>query len=188
MTVKSIPFEGRAFMKTRRKESDFEGGVIWGRGHRRFHSVQKVQRPTLIVPSWFLCQPLRVKYCEWGTSLVVLWLRIHLPMQGTQVRSVVEELRSHTPRGHWALTPQLLSLEPWSPRATTKTQCYQTNKYAVLNKGTLNDTGFPVGTSGKESACQCRRCKRRRFHPWVRKIPWSRKWQHTPVFLFFFNF
>ena len=34
--------------------------------------------------------------------------------------------------------------------------------------------------SGKESACQCRRCK---FNPWVRKIPWRRKWQPTPVFL-----
>ena len=39
------------------------------------------------------------------------------------------------------------------------------------------------GTSGKESACQCVRCKRRRFDPWVGKIPWSRKWQPTAVFL-----
>ena len=37
--------------------------------------------------------------------------------------------------------------------------------------------------SGKESACQCRRLKRQRFHPWVRKIPWKRAWQPTPVFL-----
>ena len=37
--------------------------------------------------------------------------------------------------------------------------------------------------SGKESACKCRRCKRCRFDPWVWKIPWSRKWQLTPVFL-----
>ena len=37
--------------------------------------------------------------------------------------------------------------------------------------------------SGKEAACQCRRCKRHSFHPWVRKIPQSRKWQPTPVFL-----
>ena len=37
--------------------------------------------------------------------------------------------------------------------------------------------------SGKESACQCRRCKRRRFDPWVGKIPQRRKWQSTPVFL-----
>ena len=33
---------------------------------------------------------------------------------------------------------------------------------------------------GKESAC---RCRRRRFDPWVGKIPWSRKQQPTPVFL-----
>ena len=37
--------------------------------------------------------------------------------------------------------------------------------------------------SGKESSCQCRRCKRHRFGPWIRKIPWRRKWQPTPVFL-----
>jgi len=35
----------------------------------------------------------------------------------------------------------------------------------------------------KEPACQCRRRKRCRFDPWVRKIPWRRKWQPTPVFL-----
>ena len=39
------------------------------------------------------------------------------------------------------------------------------------------------GTSGKESACQCRGCKRHRFDPWAGKIPWSRKWQPSPVFL-----
>ena len=43
--------------------------------------------------------------------------------------------------------------------------------------------GFPCGASGKEPTCQCRRHKRRGFHPWVGKIPWRRKWQPTPVFL-----
>ena len=43
--------------------------------------------------------------------------------------------------------------------------------------------GFPCGASGKESTCQCRRCKRHEFDPWVRKIPWRRAWQPTPVFL-----
>ena len=32
----------------------------------------------------------------------------------------------------------------------------------------------------KNSACQCRRPE---FHPCIGKIPWSRKWQPTPVFL-----
>ena len=35
----------------------------------------------------------------------------------------------------------------------------------------------------KESVCQCRRCQRRGFDPWVRKIRWSRKWQPASVFL-----
>ena len=44
-------------------------------------------------------------------------------------------------------------------------------------------TSGPSSKSGKEPACQCRRCKRHRFSPWVGKIPWSRAWQPTPVFL-----
>ena len=39
------------------------------------------------------------------------------------------------------------------------------------------------GASGKESACQFRRLKRRRFDAWVGMILWRRKWQPTPVFL-----
>ena len=35
--------------------------------------------------------------------------------------------------------------------------------------------------SDKEPACQCKRCKRVGFDPWVRKIPWRRAWQLTPV-------
>ena len=33
-----------------------------------------------------------------GTSLVVRWLRLCLPMQGVWVRTLVRELRSHMPR------------------------------------------------------------------------------------------
>ena len=40
--------------------------------------------------------------------------------------------------------------------------------------------GFPRGPSGKEPICHCRRC---RFSPWVGKIPWSRIWQPSPIFL-----
>ena len=43
--------------------------------------------------------------------------------------------------------------------------------------------GFPGGAVGKEFACCFRRRKRHGFNPWVRKIPWSRHWQPTPVFL-----
>ena len=42
---------------------------------------------------------------------------------------------------------------------------------------------LPRWLSGKESACQGGRHWRRGFDPWVGKIPWSRKWQPTPVLL-----
>ena len=41
--------------------------------------------------------------------------------------------------------------------------------------------GLTGSTSGKETACQCRKHKRRKFDPWVRKIPWRRAWQPTPI-------
>ena len=56
---------------------------------------------------------------------------------------------------------------------------YEINKA----RSSMTHVGFPGGASGKESPCQCRRCKKSQFHPWVRKIPWRRKWQPTPVFL-----
>ena len=40
--------------------------------------------------------------------------------------------------------------------------------------------GFPGGSEVKTSAFKCRRPG---FDPWVRKIPWRRKWQPTPIFL-----
>ena len=42
---------------------------------------------------------------------------------------------------------------------------------------------LPWWLSSQESTCQCRRCRRCGSDPWVRKIPWSRTWQPTPVFL-----
>ena len=40
--------------------------------------------------------------------------------------------------------------------------------------------GFSGGSDGKESTCKPRRPG---FNPWVRKIPWRRKWQPTQIFL-----
>ena len=39
---------------------------------------------------------------------------------------------------------------------------------------------LPRWLSGKESACPYRRCG---FDPWIRKMPWRRKWQPIPIFL-----
>ena len=45
------------------------------------------------------------------------------------------------------------------------------------------ESHFPGDSSGKETTSQCRKYKRQKFDPWVGKIPWRRKCQHTPVFL-----
>ena len=52
-----------------------------------------------------------------------------------------------------------------------------------LLESAKSKAGFPGGASGKELACECRRCKKRGFSSWVGKIPWRRKWQPTPVLL-----
>ena len=44
----------------------------------------------------------------------------------------------------------------------------------------INDWSFLGSFSDKEPACQCNRPG---FDPWVRRIPWRRKWQPTLVFL-----
>ena len=46
---------------------------------------------------------------------------------------------------------------------------------APFNKQQKTGNGFPSGSNGK--------CGRPGFDPWVRKIPWRRAWQPTPVFL-----
>ena len=62
----------------------------------------------------------------------------------------------------------------------------------ILNQGQCGPAGYIGGwrpgrlrghCRGKELTCQCRRHKRDRFNPWVKKITWSRKWQPAPVFL-----
>jgi len=46
--------------------------------------------------------------------------------------------------------------------------------------------GFPGGSvvkkKKKKSTGQCWSCRRCGFDPWLKKIPWRRKWQPTPVF------
>ena len=46
-----------------------------------------------------------------------------------------------------------------------------TTKKKKSRDAVLLALGFPGGTSGKEAACQCRRCKKWEFDPWVGKTP-----------------
>ena len=67
----------------------------------------------------------------------------------------------------------------YKKKATSKT-----GKIMLINYcNTSLLLGFPGDPTGKESSCQCRRYKRCRLSPWVRKVPWKRKCQPTPGFL-----
>ena len=56
-----------------------------------------------------------------------------------------------------------------------------TNSQLLILYFSMGREGFPGGTSGKEPTCQYRSHKGRQFDLWVRKIPWRRAWQPTPV-------
>ena len=43
--------------------------------------------------------------------------------------------------------------------------------------------GFPGDSVVENLIAMQELQKDKRFHPWVRKIPWRRTWQPTPVFL-----
>ena len=59
----------------------------------------------------------------------------------------------------------------------------KSHKHTHTHTHTHTWMGFAGGASGKEPTCKCKRHKRPRFDPWVRKIPWRRTWQSTPVYL-----
>ena len=61
---------------------------------------------------------------------------------------------------------------PWPHLAAAILECSQ---YCLIEV-------FPGGASGKEPTWRCRQHRRRRFDPWVRKIPWRQACQPTPVF------
>ena len=64
----------------------------------------------------------------------------------------------------------------------TNSSSFQVHKEIcnALCKNKDPSQGLSRWPSGKECAYQYRRYG---FSPWVRKIPWSRKWQPAPVFL-----
>ena len=98
-----------------------------------------------------------------GTSLVAEWLRICLPMQGTQAQSLVREdstcLRASKSMLHnyWACMPRACTRQQekppqWEARASQQrvdpAHCSQKKK---INK--THPFRLPCGSDGKASAC-----------------------------------
>ena len=62
--------------------------------------------------------------------------------------------------------------------------CTLKNKFlSSIFSVAINQTLLNINLKVWEFTCQCKRHKKLRFNPWVRKISWSKKWQPTPVFL-----
>ena len=98
------------------------------------------------------------------------WKRTHSPQGGK------------TPPPVWAAEQtggHLVQEQVWR---TETEKCNTCSCFMILTSrwGKGNAQGV---MSGKEPACQCQRWKRWEFDPWVRKIPWRRKWQPTLVLL-----
>ena len=92
-----------------------------------------------------------------------------------------EEPVGYSPWGHKELDmTERLHFKLWDWPIPRKIRCM--TAIHLIRKGIsyVLSHGLPRWCSGKESACQCKRC---RFDPWIRKIPWSRKWQLALVFL-----
>ena len=90
----------------------------------------------------------------------------------------------------------LAGCSPWGCKKSDRTQCLSTHFLSEASCGCPQLTPWDnaaqllasleapsSGGSGKEPTCQCARHKTLSLDPWVRKIPWRRKWQPTPVFL-----
>ena len=117
-----------------------------------------------------------------GTSLVVQWLRLCastarstglIPDGGTNVLHALKCSQKKKREGKKEKTGTLVAQRIFSFNSPS------TDSMLVIDY----ILQLPRWHNHKESACQCRRCKRHGFDPWVGKIPWSRKWQPTLVFL-----
>ena len=79
-------------------------------------------------------------------------------------------------------------LAAWVPlatggRASAKESRHTGNLSSPCVLSLSGEPELPRWLSSKECACQCRRRRRRGFHPWEGKSPWRRKWQPTTLFL-----
>ena len=87
--------------------------------------------------------------------------------------------RVHFPPSH-PLPPSTV----WPQHKWVVMMCWENLRslsfYSEWTNHTLRRHRLPRWLSAEESICQCKRCG---FDPWVGKIPWSRNWQPTPVFL-----
>ena len=106
------------------------------------------------------------------------WLHNHIP---SLYSNAINLQPSHwTPAQSWEQSCP----GPWFPHVPPcGTSVWEVRVQLVLQLTEASNAFPPGGKVGKESAWQCRRCKRYGSDPWVGKFSWRRKWHPIPVFL-----
>ena len=83
-------------------------------------------------------------------------------------------------RGTWRATVHSVAKsQTWLKWLSTLTE-EKGSAICLRDEGRVKALLLPRLLNSKDSSWQCRKC---RFYPWVRKIPWRRAWQLTSVFL-----
>ena len=107
------------------------------------------------------------------TFLVARVVKRLSTMREARVQSLIRE---DPRRRKWQSTLVLLpgkshgqrSLVGYSPWGRKESDTTEQLHFTSVQSSTR---GCPCGASGKESACQSRRCKRHKLNPWIGKIP-----------------
>jgi len=72
--------------------------------------------------------------------------------------------------------------DPWPSFLLASQHAFLSSIHPFLGSSILKNEDFPDGAVVKNPSAM-QETQRYRFSFWVRKIPWSRQWQHNPVFL-----
>ena len=154
-------------------------GLVWGRtGESAGKPVQVVSRIHLHV-----ILELGARASLWCWTEAVSATRRHLQFLVTWASHTVSSKPARGPdsRANLSASPRVLC-DVMHPRGLVLALGQVSGQ--VKGRGShTGRPGIPRWYSGKEPSCQCRRRKRHGFHPWVRTISRSKKWQLTPVFL-----
>ena len=122
-----------------------------------------------------------------GLHNLIFWHFAHTASTPTAEESLNKCLLNECVSEQWIMflitspafpSPQLLcsNLSTWSFMLASfpSNPSFMWQLELLSSSTILKHLGFPRWRNSKESTCQCRRCKRCGFDPWVEMIPWSR--------------
>ena len=106
---------------------------------------------------------------------VLSYIKLYVPFIGLASSRVLW-------RRKWQPTPVFLPGESQGRGSLVGCRLWGRTESDTTQQQQQSMWGFPGGT-WEESTCQYKRRKRLGFDPWIGRIPWTRKWPPTPVFL-----